>query len=163
MIPDPRSYLGEPAIEIAAHVRPAGQGSKRHVGNGRMVEQSDYVKPFRDAITKAAKEIAGPNWIPLDGPLTASYVFTIKRPQRPSFPEPAGPPDIDKLERAANDALSPIYKGRGKARIMVWQGVWKDDSRLTRVVNKVKTYPSFTEPGALQSEGVTILIWKGTK
>lgn len=29
--------------------RPAAQGSKRHVGGGRMIEQSKYLKPWRTA------------------------------------------------------------------------------------------------------------------
>lgn len=160
-IPDPRSYLGEPLVEIVAYARPAGQGSKRHVGNGRMIEQSKYVKPFRDAITKAARDAVGDDWEPLDGPLTVALTFTIKRPQKPMWPEPATPFDVDKGIRSAFDALSPIYKGKQPNRITVWPGVWVDDSRVTRVVQAIKTYPSFSVPGALQSEGITMLIWKG--
>jgi crossover junction endodeoxyribonuclease RusA len=161
VIPDPRDYLGPPIVEIVAYARPAGQGSKRHVGNGRMVEQSKYVKPFRAAITQAAREATGATWTPLDGPLTVGITFTIKRPQKPSWPEPATPADLDKLIRSAFDSLSPVYKGKAPNRITVWPGVWVDDSRVTRLVHTVKTYPSFTVPGALQSEGIVIWIWKG--
>lgn len=158
-IPDPRDYMGPPLVEIVAYARPAGQGSKRHVGNGRMIEQSEYVKPFRDAITAAAKQAVGPDWVPLDGPLSAAYIFTIEKPKRPKFDAPATPPDSDKLERAANDALSPI-KDR-KTKRVIWQGVWVDDSRVTTTVYKDKTFPSFTRPGALLKPGITLWIWKG--
>ncbi len=151
-IPDPRSYLGEPTVEIVVHARPAPQGSKRNVGGGRMVEQSKYVKPFREAITKEASKVVGANWVPLDGPLTASYVFTIKRPAKPMFDAPATPGDLEKYQRAVSDALNP--KG-------AWKGVWADDSRVTHFTHTLKTYPSFTIPGALPSEGLTIWIWKG--
>jgi hypothetical protein len=35
---------------------PAPQGSKRHVGNGRMIESSTKVKPWRQAVIAAAKD-----------------------------------------------------------------------------------------------------------
>ena len=35
-------------------ITPAPQGSKRHVGNGRMVESSAKVKPWREAVRQEA-------------------------------------------------------------------------------------------------------------
>lgn len=37
---------------------PAAQGSKRHVGNGRMVESSKALHPWRDSVAAAARDAA---------------------------------------------------------------------------------------------------------
>ena len=47
---------------------PAPQGSKRHVGGGRMVESSKLVGPWREAV-KAAVAAAYPGLEPITGPV----------------------------------------------------------------------------------------------
>ena len=84
---------------------PAPQGSKRHVGGGRMIESSKKLKPWRDAVRKAATQHLIDN--SLDGPLRVSMDFYLPKPQRSKFGDhPAGKPDADKLARAVNDALT---------------------------------------------------------
>ena len=43
-------------MRITVHGTPAPQGSKRHVGNGVMVESSAKVKPWREAVKWAARQ-----------------------------------------------------------------------------------------------------------
>jgi hypothetical protein len=71
-------------ITIVVRGTPAPQGSKRHLGNGVMVESSKHVKPWRDAVRSDAAAVrdALPFWTePLDGPLVVDMVFTLHRPR----------------------------------------------------------------------------------
>ena len=45
-------------VEFEVVGLPAAQGSKRHVGNGVMVESSKALKPWRSAVAEAARDIA---------------------------------------------------------------------------------------------------------
>src|SRR5713226_4632244 len=68
-------------LTITVHGRPAPQGSKRHVGNGVMIESSKAVKPWREDVKQAGLEAMGWGERPcLDGPLRVSMVFTFGRP-----------------------------------------------------------------------------------
>jgi crossover junction endodeoxyribonuclease RusA len=98
-----------------AYGTPAPQGSKRHVGHGVMVESSAKVRPWREAV-KAAGEGAGPT---LDGPLAALIVFTLPRPKtaKKTYTIPDRTPDLSKLVRATEDAITDI-------------GLWADDARI---------------------------------
>jgi crossover junction endodeoxyribonuclease RusA len=85
---------------------PAPQGSKRHVGNGVMVESSKKLKPWRDAVTAAARE-AQEQFGTIDGPVEVVMVFRFP----PVKSEPyrrrhATKPDADKLARGVLDALT---------------------------------------------------------
>lgn len=96
---------------------PAPQGSKRHVGGGRMIESSKKLKPWRDKLIRELK--ANYTGQPLDEPIEVTAAFFMPKPQRPRFQEPAVTPDADKLARAVGDALQHA-------------GVIKDDSRITQ-------------------------------
>ncbi len=112
---------------------PAPQGSKRHVGNGRMVESSKAVGPWREAVrAETQRQHQG---APLDGPLWVHLAFMLPRPRghfgvrglRPSAPRyPDRKPDLDKLVRAVLDAL-------------VAGGGIRDDARVVRL-HADKTY-----------------------
>ncbi len=111
--------------------RAAPQGSKRHVGGGRMVEMSKRLKPWRADVGREAsiamrgEEMAqGPVWVSLD--------FTFDRPKghfrtgryaallRGTSPTShTTQPDLDKLIRSTCDALTGI--------------VFKDDSQVYRI------------------------------
>lgn len=90
---------------------PAPQGSKRHVGNGVLVESSARVKPWREAVRAETQR-----WLELDGhspawpglPLLVDLMFHVPRPA--SLPKkvllPAKRPDLDKLVRATLDGLA---------------------------------------------------------
>ena len=109
-------------VVIRVSGRPAPQGSKRHVGNGRMVEMSKAVGPWREAVraeTQTEMWTQGRGGNPLEGPVAVRLRFWLTRPAshygtgrnqavvKPSAPRrPAGRPDVDKLARAVLDGLT---------------------------------------------------------
>lgn len=111
-------------ITISVVGTPAPQGSKRHVGNGRMVESSAAVQPWREAVKAAAYAAltAHPHLCTvLRSPVEVKVAFYLKRPKghygtgrnwhqvKPSAPpRPHGKPDLDKLIRSTLDGLTGI-------------------------------------------------------
>jgi Holliday junction resolvase RusA-like endonuclease len=158
-------------IQFAAYGDPAPQGSKtlvRHDRNGNllarphMVESADMsgdgrnkaVKEFRESIgwfaQAALKKLptAQRQVFPLDGPLVAAMMFTVKRStnsQRADAPQTR--PDLSKYLRAAEDALKGI--------------VWSDDGRVVGYDMVWKVYPG-RHPWALDRPGVTIAVRRPT-
>lgn len=104
---------------VAFHVvgLPAPQGSKRHVGNGVMVESSKKVKPWRQDVTAAALEVRPAE--PLDGPLLLIVTFTLPKPKSATKARwaPDRTPDLSKLVRSTEDAITAA-------------GIWADDARV---------------------------------
>lgn len=128
---------------FAVYGTPAPQGSKRHVGNGIMVESSKKVMPWREAV-KWAWKCAQLTCI--SGPVKVSVIFTLPKPS--SAPKrrttyPGKKPDIDKLIRSTFDALSDV-------------GAWEDDARVVELWT-AKRYPSESD-GALATPGAVIRI-----
>lgn len=120
-------------LQIIIPIRAYPQGSKRHVGNGRMIEQAGQnLKTYRHAVATLAR-IKHPT--PLDGALNVSVVFEFTRPKKhyirgilrnnaPPYPYPAKRGDIDKLLRSTLDALT---------------GVWfHDDAQVVRVCGLIR-------------------------
>jgi Holliday junction resolvase RusA-like endonuclease len=143
-------------IVITVRGLPAPQGSKRHVGNGVMVESSKHVKPWREAVKYAALEAVGDAWTLLDGPLAVAMIFTFMRPKghyrtgrnahllRNAAPvRPATIPDLSKIVRSTEDALTDA-------------GVWADDSRVVELFTEKR----YANEGldALERPGVVIRI-----
>lgn len=110
-----------PVLSVRVCGLPAPQGSKRHIGHGRMLESSKHVKPWREAVVWAVREEIArrPGWTPLTGALEASMVFSFDRPKghfgtgrhagrlKASAPErPAVMPDLSKLARSTEDAIT---------------------------------------------------------
>lgn len=100
-------------FEVLGEAKP--QGSKRHVGNGLMVESCKALKPWREAVTAAAIAAGAARW---DGPVVVRLAFRFDRPKghwgakglRPSAPaEKTTKPDLDKLVRAVLDGLWPAW------------------------------------------------------
>lgn len=93
----------------------APQGSKRHVGGGRMIESSKMVKPWRQLVTAAAIDTGAAL---IRGPVSMSCVFLFLRPRghfrKDGSLKPTAPrfhhvrPDGSKLLRSTEDALSQI-------------------------------------------------------
>ena len=114
---------------------PAPQGSKRHVGRGVMVESSTKVKPWRTDVAIAAQQWrdAHGHPDPLDGPLAVRMVFFLRRPA--SIPKrvvwPHRKPDVSKLVRSTEDALSGI--------------IWTDDARIV-TLHAEKRYAAPGDP-----------------
>ena len=133
-------------LEITVYGTPGPQGSKRHVGNGRMIESSSKVKPWREAVVWAARE----NGQKIAGPVGVSIVFTLPKPA--SAPKrrttwPGRKPDIDKLVRSTFDALSTA-------------GTFEDDARVVDL-RATKVYPG-EGFGALDVPGCLIHLWAVT-
>ncbi len=148
---DPSLILGEPAVEFVALGTPAPQGSKRHVGGGRLIESSAKVRPWRQDVRAAAEDAVAPlrpEWRPLDGPLAVRMVFTLRKPA--SAPKrtrtyPNRTPDLSKLVRSTEDALTSV--------------VWVDDARVVEYVRLAKVYPG-EDAEALDSPGVRIAVYR---
>jgi crossover junction endodeoxyribonuclease RusA len=100
----------------------APQGSKRHVGNGVMLESSDRVRPWRQDVRFAAIEERPSDW-DMATPMRLELVFWFPRPashygtkngisylkaNAPVEPVSARLGDIDKLSRAVLDALTGV-------------------------------------------------------
>jgi len=123
---------------------PAPQGSKRHVGGGRMIESCKALKPWRDQIIADAKKQNITSII--DTPVGVSLVFCFPRPKN-HFGKNGNllgrapthkitRPDLDKLTRGVLDSL-------------VYAGMIADDS-LVYSINAHKRYcVGQEEPGVL--------------
>lgn len=146
--------------------RPAPQGSKKHIGGGRMIEQSKRVRPWRDAVQAAAaaavraahaKQYGGApapeHTQPLDGPLRVEATFTVVKPasapkRRTTWPTTRHSGDLDKLLRSCFDALTDA-------------GAIADDSRVIEVTAR-KVFPDQGRH-ALPAPGAVIRIWTLTE
>ena len=115
---------------------PAPQGSKRHVGNGVMVEASKKVKPWRQDVKYAALEAIEmlDGFVKFDGPVELDIEFYHTRPKShfrtgrnahllketaPNWKITA--PDLSKLVRSTEDACTEA-------------GVWGDDRQVARII-----------------------------
>lgn len=120
---------------------PAPQGSKRHLGNGVMVESCKRVKPWRILVAEAA---AASGASLLRGPVSMSAVFLFARPKghygkrglKPSAPRwHSVKPDVSKLQRSTEDALSGI--------------LFEDDARITSATISKRYCVGDELPGAI--------------
>lgn len=118
-------------LTITVYGSPAPQGSKRFFGikggKGIMVESSKSVKPWREAVKFAALGVEGS----VAGPVEVSMVFTVRKPA--SAPKrqrtwPDKKPDLSKLVRSTEDALTDA-------------GKWEDDARVVLCTSS-KVYPN---------------------
>ncbi|MGV9181826.1 RusA family crossover junction endodeoxyribonuclease [Arcanobacterium canis] len=114
------------SFEVAGD--PKTQGSMTHVGGGRMIHNPELVV-WRNRVQAAAVRAALARGIriPIDDPVHVEAHFRLEKPGRPGKPLGATGLDLDKLQRAIGDALSPDAKVRqGKVlsndnRIVSWQ------------------------------------------
>lgn len=137
-------------ITIVVYGAPAPQGSKKFVGivngHGMMAESSKKVKPWRQDVKAAALAVrAGAE--PIDGPVMVRMVFTVPKPA--SAPKrkrtwPSKKPDVSKLARSTEDALTDA-------------GIWKDDARVVEYARLAKVFPG-EDPESLEAPGVRITI-----
>lgn len=140
-------------IRLRVNGLPAPQGSKRHVGDGIMIEASKAVGPWREAVRAEAQRLAAAPFGAHE-PVAVTLVFYLPRPKghygtgrnagqlRPGAPpRPAGKPDIDKLERAVLDGLTQ-------------GGVLADDAQVVDVI-KSKLYASDKFPPGCYVEAET--------
>lgn len=131
------------AARMRVYGLPAPQGSKRHVGGGRMVEASRKVAPWREAVVGEAQRL-GYAGMRIDEAVSVRITFYLPRPSshrgarglRPSAPVwPAKVPDLDKLARSTLDGL-------------VQAAVLSDDARVV-ILHARKTFDDEQAAGAL--------------
>lgn len=147
-------------LQITVIGTPAAQGSKRFLGvkggKGIMVESSKAVKPWRQAVVYAAREAIISTFPPggqwggqrqaCIGPVGLEVIFTVLKPKsapkrRRSYPDRK--PDLSKLVRATEDALTDA-------------GAWEDDARVIDL-RAMKVFPG-EHPDALDVPGAVIRI-----
>lgn len=100
--------------------KPVPQGSKRHLGNGVIVDQAEKrLKPWRSLIYETALNARPDDWR-LDGAYAVYYAFFYKRPashlRKNGDLKPSAPPycisrsagDLEKTCRSVSDALTYI-------------------------------------------------------
>ena len=127
---------------------PATQGSKTGFVVGRRAIVVDKnparLKPWREAVRSTAVDAAGPDWIPISGPVAVRLLFALPQPasapkRTRTWPTGARSGDIDKLTRSCLDSLTDA-------------AVWLDDSQVVSLT-AVKDYPgqhvAQTVPGVL--------------
>lgn len=139
---------GTPAPQGSKKAMPIYRGSKKKgnrqfTGKVNLVEQTHKtLKPWREAVTEqAAEQYQRP--APLDVPLSVGMVFLMKRPKSVRRPHPSVTPDLSKLVRAVEDALTDA-------------GVWRDDALVVRYHELAKVY--YHPDMALDGPGVLISI-----
>lgn len=142
-------------ISFTVYGTPAPQGSKRaFVAGGRahVIESShERVKSWRQAVID---QVRSDGWLlppfPYSGPLEVEMTFDLKRPKghyrtgknahllRDSAPAyPSGTPDLSKLARSTEDALTEV-------------GLWADDALVVRYALLQKRYADAPRlPGAV--------------
>ena len=165
--------IRELRLTIVVHGDPAPQGSKRYAGHRRnarsgrvsavLVEQSKRVKPWRERVHTAALAALRdyPGWQPLDGPLAADMIFSVRtKPEsKPAWwPKllpwskrlwwrPASSPDLSKLLRSTEDALTTAR-------------AWKDDARVVEYGQLAKYYAADpSHPDVLSEPGAVIRLY----
>lgn len=113
----------------------APQGSKRHVGHGRMIEASKKVGPWRERVALAA-HAHGWTLAPSGVPIGVDLLFVRPRPvstPKRRTPPATKKPDLDKLERAILDALTGI--------------AYTDDSQVTDIHSHKRLAAIGEQPG----------------
>lgn len=95
-------------IYFSAFAEPAPQGSKRHVGGGRMIEASKKVAPFRAAVADAIFRtfVATADDRNFTEPVVVWATFYLPKPKSVRRLLPSVSPDLDKLQRSLGDAMS---------------------------------------------------------
>jgi Holliday junction resolvase RusA-like endonuclease len=141
-------------MRIVVYGDPAPQGSKRFVralpnGRGIMKEQSTKVDPWRQDVRQAAQAaLFDAGWPePFQGAVVVRMVFTFNRPatvKRSKRPWPSVSPDLSKLARSTEDALTGA-------------GIWRDDALVVEYTRLAKVYAGEDEE-ALDRPGALILV-----
>lgn len=120
----------------------APQGSK-DIYNGRPVESSKALGPWRESVQTLCRQAAGPGRIYPEGtPVVVVLEFVLPRPKstpKRSTPPAVKRPDVDKLARACLDAIG-------------FAGTWHDDSQVTHLVSRKR----LAQPGEVPGVHVSI-------
>jgi len=137
-------------MKFTAYGMPAPQGSKSFKGlrdgHAILAESSKKVKPWRQRVKTAAAFCKGEG-APLDGALICRMIFTMPKPK--SAPKrrkvyPIGRPDLSKLVRSTEDAMTDA-------------GLIADDARIVEYSRVAKVYPG-EDDEALNMPGVVVTV-----
>jgi Holliday junction resolvase RusA-like endonuclease len=149
MTPLPASARALVAFDVFG--TPGPQGSKKafvnkKTGKASLAESSAKVKPWRQDV-KAAAEAFVATVGTLDGALWLRMTFTLPKPasapkRRRTYADKK--PDLSKLARSTEDALTD-------------SGLIRDDARIVEYRRLAKVFPNEGE-GALRAPGVRIEI-----
>lgn len=162
----PVGTVSAPLFEVKVYGAPAPQGSKsakrnRHTGRIQLVESSRAVGPWREHVVAAALRARPRGWKPITEPVAVEMVFTLTRPRshfgtgrnaavvRPSSPAlPASVPDLSKLARSTEDALTTA-------------AVYRDDALVVEYRRLVKRYHTDhgLVPDVMEASGCVIRLW----
>lgn len=127
-------------FESTAYGKPLPKGSLRHIGNGRMIEQTKVKTWMADIRQQISRDYGGTPPL-FDVPVRVTLSFRFPRPAAAKnrlYPHMRSTGDLDKLCRAVLDALQP--------------DVLEDDSLVVSLTAK-KRYETNESPA-----GVDILI-----
>jgi crossover junction endodeoxyribonuclease RusA len=117
---------------------PIPQGSKQAFTNGTktwLVEANKEIYAWREKIAKSATiAMELHRQKPLEGAVSLEIDFIMPRPKTVTRARHTVKPDLDKLIRAVNDAITGIC--------------FVDDSRVVRI-NAAKNYERFGTPGVI--------------
>lgn len=131
-------------VEFTVPGAPAPQGSKRHVGGGRMVESSKALGPWRERVAVCGHNAMTAARLSLFDrhALSVRVEFVMPRPQATPKVTPAAVkrPDVDKLVRAVLDGLTHV--------------VFSDDSLVTVLAASKR----LAEPGEAPCAHVRVVL-----
>lgn len=101
------AVLSPATIRFTVLGTPRPQGSKRHVGNGIMVESSKALKPWRQEVSGTALAL-GVSMFEAHVPVELTLNFYFTKPKSAKRRAMTTKPDGSKLLRAVEDALTGI-------------------------------------------------------
>lgn len=114
---------------VVLGIKPKGQGRPRFsTRTGRVFTPSstrEYIETVRDAVKEYWRDRE-----PLSGAVAVRVeaVFELPKSARKPRTHHTQKPDLDNITKAVLDALTPVKKGRGKDRKIIWPGVLADDA-----------------------------------
>ena len=139
------------AVEFRVNGLPAPQGSKRHLGNGIMVESSKKVRPWRTDVQLAAERAYSGDVISVPVHINVDFFFArpkshyrtgkysdLLKADAPLYASTHRLGDLDKLLRSTIDALSFVTGGC----------VIRDDCLVVSLSSTKRYTNAGTPPGA---------------
>ena len=148
------------SVSFVVYGKPQPAGSKRAFTRGArtmVVDANAKSRPWKQEVTGSAvramlEQVEGPNHKPLEGPLEVTLTFYVERPKghygkkglRPTAPPtPTTRPDVLKLARAVEDAMTGVVY-RDDAQI-VWELLEKRYGSPARVEVRVGVAARYLE------------------
>lgn len=108
------------SIEFVVEGTPIPQGSKRHVGNGRMIEANPNLRAWRVVVTAAARQASKGFQFDKSAGIEVNLSFFMPKPKTVKRSMPTVKPDLDKLVRAILDGVTDA-------------GLWFDDGQVIKI------------------------------